>query len=142
MAAGPRRCRPSPLRPPRPAPLWVRAAARRRSGLSRAVALPCAFAAPRPAEAAVRWALRQRGAQSRELWAFGGPGRRVERPSPRAEVAPEGIPEGNASLLLRDVQLRDEGTYSCAVSVGSLTAETTVQLLIEGNGTGSGLRSF
>ncbi|XP_074017001.1 tapasin-related protein-like [Numenius arquata] len=114
------------------APLLVHSSpTRRRSGLARDVWLHCAFSTDHPAEVSIQWVLQQKGGHRKQLLAYSGASRRVEGLAPRAEMVLEEIPKGNASLLLRNTEVRDEGTYSCLVSVASLTAEQTIQLQIE-----------
>ncbi|XP_010572273.1 PREDICTED: tapasin-related protein-like [Haliaeetus leucocephalus] len=55
----------------------------------------------------------------------------VERVARRAEMVLEEIPKGNASLVLRDAEVREEGTYWCLVSVASLAGVQSIQLQIE-----------
>ncbi|PKU35558.1 tapasin-related [Limosa lapponica baueri] len=105
--------------------------ARYRSGLARDVWLHCAFSTDHTAEVSIQWVLQQKGGHRKQLLAYSGASRRVEGLAPRAEMVLEEIPKGNASLLLRNTEVRDEGTYSCLVSVASLTAEQTIQLQIE-----------
>ena len=153
MATGPRRCSPrrGPARSPPPltaapalpALLLVRSApARRRAALARRVWLGCAFSAGGRAEASIQWVLRREGGHQKRLLAYRGSSKQVERVARRAEMVLEEIPKGNASLLLRNTETRDEGTYSCMVSVASLTAEQTVQLQIEGNSMALGFFFF
>ncbi|XP_014809214.1 PREDICTED: tapasin-related protein-like, partial [Calidris pugnax] len=102
-----------------------------RSGLARDVWLPCTFSTDHPAEVSVQWVLQQKGGHRKRLLAYSGASRRGEGLAPRAEMVLEEIPKGNASLLLRNIEVRDEGTYSCLVSVASLTLEQMIQLQIE-----------
>ncbi|XP_029885325.1 LOW QUALITY PROTEIN: tapasin-related protein-like [Aquila chrysaetos chrysaetos] len=60
-----------------------------------------------------------------------GSSKQVERVARRAEMVLEEILKGNASLALGDAEVREEGTYSCLVSVASLTGEQSIQLQIE-----------
>ncbi|XP_074449908.1 uncharacterized protein LOC141746065 isoform X3 [Larus michahellis] len=114
------------------APLLVHSSpALRRSGLAQDVWLHCAFSTAHRAEATVQWVLQQKGGHRKRLMAYSGSSKRVEGLAGRAEMVLEEIPKGNASLLLRNTEVRDEGTYSCSVSVASLTAEQAIQLQIE-----------
>ncbi|XP_050765174.1 tapasin-like [Gymnogyps californianus] len=112
--------------------LLVRTApARRRAAPGRHVRLGCAFSAEGRAEASIQWVLRREGRHKKRLLAYSGSSKQVERVARRAEMVLEEIAKGNASLLLRDAETTDEGTYSCMVSVASLTVEQTIQLQIE-----------
>ncbi|XP_072209875.1 tapasin-related protein-like isoform X2 [Excalfactoria chinensis] len=91
-----------------------------RTALGTDVVLDCSFTADQRVAVAVRWALRQKGRQERRIATSGGG---------RAEMFPQ-EPRGNASLLLRRVELGDEGTYICAVQAAALVLEQTVQLQI------------
>lgn len=95
-----------------------------RTALGKDAVLDCAFAADPRAPVAVRWALRQKGRHERRIATSGGG---------RAEMFPQ-EPRGNASLLLRRVELGDEGTYICAVQAAALVLEQTVLLQVTGKG--------
>lgn len=95
-----------------------------RMELGKDAVLDCAFDADPRAAVAVRWALRQKGRPERRITTSGGG---------RAEMFPQ-EPRGNASLLLRRVELGDEGTYICAVQAAALVLEQAVLLQITGNG--------
>lgn len=84
--------------------------------------LDCAFAADPRAAVAVRWALRKKGRHERYIATSGG----------RAEMFPQ-EPRGNASLLIRRVELSDKGTYICTVEAAALVLEQAIQLQITGN---------
>ncbi|XP_054250494.1 tapasin-related protein-like [Indicator indicator] len=88
------------------------------------------FSTSHQAGASIQWVMLQQGGYRKLLLAYDGSSGQVERVA-RAEVALEEIPKGKASLLLRNVELRDEGIYLCVVSVASLTAEQTIQLQVE-----------
>ncbi|XP_065588280.1 tapasin-related protein-like [Cyrtonyx montezumae] len=92
---------------------------RLRSALGSDAALDCAFAADPRVAVAVGWALRRRGRRERRITASSGG---------RAEMLPE--PRGNATLLLRRVEIGDEGTYICAVRAAALELEQAVQLQV------------
>lgn len=115
------------------------APARLASALASDVLLRCTFATDRRAEVTVQWLLNRKGGHRKRLFAYSGSSQQVEHGAHRAEVVLEEIPQGNASLLLRKTETRDEGTYSCVVSVASLSAEQTIQLQIEGSSVGLGL---
>ncbi|XP_064022152.1 tapasin-related protein-like isoform X2 [Pogoniulus pusillus] len=100
------------------------------SALARDVLLHCTFSTRPQAGASVQWVKLQRGGYRKRLFAYDASSGQVERVA-RAEVALEEIPKGEASLLLRNMELRDEGIYLCMVSVASLTAEQTIQLQAE-----------
>ncbi|XP_015736686.1 tapasin-related protein-like [Coturnix japonica] len=91
-----------------------------RTALGTDVVLDCSFSTEQRVAVAVRWALRQKGRQERSITTSGGG---------RAEMFPQ-EPRGNASLLLRRVELGDEGTYICTVQAAALALEQTVQLQI------------
>uniref|UniRef100_A0A8V1ABU0 Ig-like domain-containing protein n=1 Tax=Gallus gallus TaxID=9031 RepID=A0A8V1ABU0_CHICK len=90
-----------------------------RTALGKDVVLDCAFAADPRAAVAVRWALRKKGRHERYIATSGG----------RAEMFPQ-EPRGNASLLIRRVELSDEGTYICTVEAAALVLEQAIQLQI------------
>ncbi|MBN3308174.1 VTCN1 inhibitor, partial [Amia calva] len=46
----------------------------------------------------------------------------------RAQLFPDAISSGNVSLLLRSVQLKDQGTYTCSVSTSSGKGDISVHL--------------
>ncbi|XP_009679178.2 tapasin-related protein-like [Struthio camelus] len=102
-----------------------------RSALSKDVLLDCTFSIDHQADVTVQWILYQKGGNKKLMFSYNGSSKQVEHMADRAEMLPEEIPKGNASLLLRNVGMRDEGTYSCSVSVSSLTGEQTIQLQIE-----------
>lgn len=103
------------------------------SALARDVLLHCTFSTRPQAAASVQWVKLQRGGYRKRLFAYDGSSGQVERVA-RAEVALAEIPKGEASLLLRNMELRDEGIYLCMVSVASLAAEQTIELQAEGEG--------
>ncbi|KAM6296754.1 tapasin-related protein-like [Aegotheles albertisi] len=107
------------------------APARLRTGLARDVWLHCAFSTDLRADVTIQWVLQQKGGHRKLLVTYSGSSKQVEHVARRAELFLEEIPKGNASLLLRNTELRDEGTYSCLMSVASLTGEQTIQLQIE-----------
>ncbi|KAM9614603.1 uncharacterized protein ACIBXB_021535 [Morphnus guianensis] len=80
----------------------------------------------------------EKGRHKTRLFAYSGSSKQVECVARRAEMVLEEIPKGNASLVLRDAEVREEGTYSCLVSVASLAGEQSIQLQIEGNSMGLG----
>lgn len=80
----------------------------------------------------------EKGRHKTRLFAYSGSSKQAERVAHRAEMVLEEIPKGNASLVLRDAEVRAEGTYSCLVSVASLTGVQSIQLQIEGNSMGLG----
>ncbi|OXB79106.1 UNVERIFIED_CONTAM: hypothetical protein H355_005982, partial [Colinus virginianus] len=90
-----------------------------RSALGSDAALDCAFAADPRLSAAARWALRRSGRRERRIATSSGG---------RAELSTE--PRGNATLLLRRVEIGDEGTYICAVQAAGLELEQAVQLQV------------
>ncbi|XP_031447264.1 tapasin-related protein-like isoform X1 [Phasianus colchicus] len=91
-----------------------------RTALGKDALLDCAFVADPRVAVAVQWALRQKGQRERRIATSGGG---------RAEMFPQ-EPRGNASLLLRRVELGDEGTYICAVQAAALVLEQAVLLQI------------
>ncbi|XP_059685511.1 tapasin-related protein-like [Gavia stellata] len=107
------------------------APARLRLALAKDVRLDCAFSVDHRADVTIQWVLQRKGGHKQRLFTYSGSSKQVEHVGHRVEVALEEIPKGNASLLLRNTEMRDEGTYSCLVSVASLTGEQTIQLQIE-----------
>lgn len=67
----------------------------------------------------LREVLRKKGRHERYIATSGG----------RAEMFPQ-EPRGNASLLIRRVELSDEGTYICTVEAAALVLEQAIQLQI------------
>ncbi|XP_069730335.1 tapasin-related protein-like isoform X3 [Phaenicophaeus curvirostris] len=102
-----------------------------RTGLARDVWMPCAFTTDKPVDVTIQWVLNQKGGHRRHLSTYSGSSKQVEHMAHRVKMVLEEIPKGNASLLLRNTGIRDEGTYSCLVSVGSLTGEQKIELQIE-----------
>ncbi|XP_053941324.1 tapasin-related protein-like isoform X3 [Cuculus canorus] len=108
-----------------PAPTHVHTA------LTRDVWMPCAFTKNNPVDVTIQWVLNQKGGHRKHLFTYSGSSKQVEHMARRVKMVLEEIPKGNASLLLRNTEIRDEGTYSCLVSMGSLTGEQRIQLQIE-----------
>ncbi|XP_010212944.1 PREDICTED: tapasin-related protein-like [Tinamus guttatus] len=102
-----------------------------RSALSKDVLFDCAFSTDHRAAVTIQWVLHQKGGLQRPLFTYDGSRNLVEHAADRAKMFLEEIPKGNASLLLRNVGMRDEGMYSCSVSVSSLTGQQAIQLQIE-----------
>nr|XP_013817375.1 PREDICTED: tapasin-related protein-like isoform X2 [Apteryx mantelli mantelli] len=102
-----------------------------RSALSKDVLFDCAFSIDHQADVTIQWVLHRKGGHKKLMFTYNGSSKQVEHMADRAEMFLEEIPKGNASLLLRNVEMRDEGTYSCSVSVSSLTGEQAIQLQIE-----------
>lgn len=80
----------------------------------------------------------EKGRHKTRPFAYSGSSEQAERVARRAEMVLEEIPKGNASLVLRDEEVKEEGTCSCLASVASLAGEQSIQLQIEGNSTGLG----
>nr|XP_025963359.1 tapasin-related protein-like isoform X2 [Dromaius novaehollandiae] len=102
-----------------------------KSALSKDVLFDCAFSIDHQADVTIQWLFRRKGGHKKLIFTYSGSSKQVEHTTDRAEMFLEEISKGNASLLLRNVGMRDEGTYSCSVSVSSLTGEQTIQLQIE-----------
>ncbi|XP_067393801.1 tapasin-related protein-like isoform X2 [Emydura macquarii macquarii] len=100
------------------------------SGLNKDVLLSCAFSVDHHTDVTIKWVLQQKGAQKKVVFAYNGSTRQVEHKNKRAEMFLAEIPKGNASLLLRTVEIRDEGIYSCSVFVSSLLGTQDIQLEI------------
>uniref|UniRef100_A0A8C8RUY0 Ig-like domain-containing protein n=1 Tax=Pelusios castaneus TaxID=367368 RepID=A0A8C8RUY0_9SAUR len=100
------------------------------SGLNKDVLLSCAFSVDHDTDVTIKWVFQRKGAQKKVVFAYNGSTRQVEHKDKRAEMFLAEIPKGNASLLLRTVEVRDEGTYDCSVFVSSLFGTQTVQLEI------------
>ncbi|KAK7886901.1 hypothetical protein WMY93_026522 [Mugilogobius chulae] len=85
------------------------------------VQLPCGFKqqdTPLAPDLNVVWRVQHRGT---------GPQIHAER-SGASLSAEQVISEGNASLTLNNVQVNDEGTYICTVTIGSFHAQQVIQL--------------
>lgn len=50
----------------------------------------------------------------------------------RAQLFPTGLTTGNASLLLRNVSISDEGTFTCSVSSPGGTGSVNIKLKTAG----------
>uniref|UniRef100_A0A8D0L296 Ig-like domain-containing protein n=1 Tax=Sphenodon punctatus TaxID=8508 RepID=A0A8D0L296_SPHPU len=100
------------------------------SGLNKDVVLNCAFSVNHWTDVTIKWVLQQKGGHKKLIYAYGSPASHTEPNEKRAEMFLLEIPKGNASLLLRNVTMRDEGTYSCLVLAASLLGEQNVRLEI------------
>ncbi|XP_076211036.1 tapasin-related protein-like [Aptenodytes patagonicus] len=135
MAAGPHGCCPPWHRRPKPQPLTPalplqqRAApARRRSAPAGGVCPGCALPTDHRVDVTAQRVSGQKGGHGKRLFAYSGSIKQVERVARRPEMVLEEIPKGNASPLLRSMEMGDEGAYSCLASVAPLTGEQTIQL--------------
>ncbi|XP_074887241.1 LOW QUALITY PROTEIN: tapasin-related protein-like [Buteo buteo] len=122
---------PLPDPSPSPLPLPHRVLALLRSALATEGWLGSAFSTDHRAAVPTQWVLHQKKGRKTRLFAYSGSSKQAERVAHRAEMVLEEIPKGNASLVLRDAEVRAEGTYSCLVSVASLTGVQSIQLQIE-----------
>uniref|UniRef100_A0A8C3QQT9 Ig-like domain-containing protein n=1 Tax=Cyanoderma ruficeps TaxID=181631 RepID=A0A8C3QQT9_9PASS len=99
------------------------------------VVLPCQVGfAPLPEDFSVRWTFRGQSQRIR-VSSYDGKGRREEpgeRYRGRAEFFYREFRAGNVSLLLRDVQSSDQGSYSCQVSFQNVSREVLVELEVAG----------
>ncbi|XP_006138628.2 tapasin-related protein-like isoform X1 [Pelodiscus sinensis] len=100
------------------------------SGLKKDVLLNCAFSVDHHTDVTIQWVLQQKGGQKKLIVAYSGSTRQVDYKDKRAEMFPAEILKGNASLLLRTVEIRDAGSYACLVSVSALLGAQSIQLEI------------
>uniref|UniRef100_A0A6I8PAP3 Ig-like domain-containing protein n=1 Tax=Ornithorhynchus anatinus TaxID=9258 RepID=A0A6I8PAP3_ORNAN len=105
-------------------------ASQMQTSLAGTVLLDCAFALDHAASVDVAWVLRQKGGRRREMLRYRGAEKRVTHLDPKAEAFPAAIPRGNVSLLLRNVAVRDQGTYSCSVTAAALQGEVNVEVAV------------
>lgn len=110
------------------------------SGLKKDVLLNCAFSVDHHADLTIKWVLLRKGGSKKVLFAYKVSTKKVEHQDKRVEAFLAEIPRGNASLLLRGVEVRDEGNYVCSVAASSLLGEQDIRLQVLGNGSwGQGL---
>ncbi|KAJ6651931.1 hypothetical protein lerEdw1_015912 [Lerista edwardsae] len=100
---------------------------RLQSRLGRAVLLDCGFSAP-SGPFSVEWRHQHRGA-GRVVLAYDGAARRVSVAAEGAELFLD-AGSGNASLHLRGVGVRHEGTYICTVYLPHLHAQQALELKV------------
>ncbi|XP_019401104.1 PREDICTED: tapasin-related protein-like [Crocodylus porosus] len=100
------------------------------SGLKKDVLFNCAFSVDHHADLTIKWVLLRKGGSKKVLFAYKVSTKKVEHQDKRVEVFLAEIPRGNASLLLRGVQVRDEGNYVCSVAASSLLGEQDIRLQV------------
>uniref|UniRef100_H3BGF6 Ig-like domain-containing protein n=1 Tax=Latimeria chalumnae TaxID=7897 RepID=H3BGF6_LATCH len=91
--------------------------------------LDCTFALDHSADVIVEWRFQYKG-EKKKLFAYNGPRKQVEHTEKGVQVLLDGIPKGNASLLVRNIALKNEGTYTCSVYVPPLFGIHNIQLEI------------
>lgn len=99
------------------------------------VVLPCQVgSAPIPEDFSIRWTFHDQS-QHIPVSSYSEKGWREEpdeRYRGRGEFFHREFRAGNVSLLLRDVQSSDQGTYSCEVSFQNVSQEVLVELEVAG----------
>ncbi|XP_075450514.1 tapasin-related protein-like isoform X3 [Ascaphus truei] len=99
-----------------------------RTRLRKDVLLDCAFSVDHQADVTVTWSLKMQGGQEKRLLSYNGSTKEVEYHIKGVEMLVEEIPKGNASLLLRNVAVENQGLYSCSISVSSLYGDQKIRL--------------
>ncbi|XP_043910199.1 tapasin-related protein-like [Protopterus annectens] len=97
------------------------------SELGRDVLLDCSFSADHKVDANIEWRLQQKGTK-KKLFSYSSLSKHVEHMENRTEVFLNEFSRGNASLLIRDVGIKDAGTYICVVYVPPLYEDIEVQV--------------
>ncbi|XP_067829925.1 tapasin-like [Heptranchias perlo] len=101
-----------------------------RTKLKRDVLLDCGFAMDRQTGFAVEWRYQYRGS-GHLVYAYNGAQDRVDMAEEGTEMFfYELHSRGNASLLIRDVDMRHEGSYICTIYMPNLHAQQSIDLEI------------
>lgn len=99
------------------------------------VVLPCQVgSAPIPEDFSIRWTFHSQSQQILVSSYDGKDGRQEldERYRGRAEFFHREFRAGNVSLLLRNIQSSDQGSYGCKVSFRDVSREVLVELEVAG----------
>ncbi|KAM4795143.1 tapasin-related protein-like [Rhinophrynus dorsalis] len=99
-----------------------------RSKLKADVLLDCAFSVDHQADVTVTWTLQKKKGEVIKLLSYSGSAKVIEYYMKRISMKVEEIPKGNASLLVRNLDLENQGIYMCSVSVASLFGDQRIRM--------------
>ncbi|XP_072405813.1 tapasin-like [Chiloscyllium punctatum] len=100
------------------------------TGLGHDVLLDCGFAMDRQTGFAVEWRYQFKGS-GHLVYAYNGAHDRVDMAEAGTEMFfYEAHSRGNASLLIRNVEIRHEGSYICTIYMPNLHAQQSIELQI------------
>ncbi|XP_063300031.1 tapasin-related protein-like isoform X2 [Pelobates fuscus] len=101
-----------------------------RSKLQQDVFLDCTFSVDHQADVTVTWAFQKKGREVIKLVSYLGSTRSVQYHSKNVVMQEDKLPKGDASILVRNVDLESQGVYSCSVTVDSLYGYQKIHLEI------------
>ncbi|XP_075710356.1 tapasin-related protein-like [Rhinoderma darwinii] len=94
------------------------------------VLLDCAFTVDHQADVSVTWSYRGRRGQEVKILSYNGFTKQLQYNRNDIYMQVEQLQIGNASLLVNNVALNNEGLFTCSVSIGSLFADQQIHLQI------------
>lgn len=100
-----------------------------RAKLKQDVMLDCSYKIDHSADVNIEWRHQHKRARTK-LFSYNGRHRQVEHLEPGVTAFEEQIKNGNASIRIQNVAIKDEGTYICSVYVPPLFGTNTVLLEI------------
>ncbi|XP_053311836.1 tapasin-related protein-like [Spea bombifrons] len=100
------------------------------STLKKDVLLDCSFSLDHQVDVTVTWLFQGKGRKKIKLLTYNGARKTIQYHSEHVTVHEEDLLNGNASILLRDVALENQGVYTCSVSAAGLYGDQNVHLEI------------
>ncbi|GCC24607.1 tapasin-related protein [Chiloscyllium punctatum] len=100
-----------------------------RTKLKQDLVLDCGYKIDHSTDFNIDWRYQHKG-NKKKLFAYNGRHQRVEYIEKGVELFMDQIKQGNASLLLRNIGVKDEGSYLCSVYVPPLFGTHTIEVEI------------
>ncbi|XP_060704421.1 tapasin-related protein-like isoform X2 [Hemiscyllium ocellatum] len=100
-----------------------------RAKLKQDLVLDCGYTIDHSTDFNIDWRYQHKG-NKKKLFAYNGRHQRVEYIEKGVELFMDQIKQGNASLLLRNIGVKDEGSYLCSVYVPPLFGTHTIEVEI------------
>uniref|UniRef100_A0A8C5LYY5 Ig-like domain-containing protein n=1 Tax=Leptobrachium leishanense TaxID=445787 RepID=A0A8C5LYY5_9ANUR len=100
------------------------------SKLKQDVLLDCTFSIDHPADVMVTWTLNKKGREGINLLSYSGSTKQIQHYSKNVVIQEEELAKGNASILMRNVDIEKQGFYYCSVVVASLYWDQKIHLEI------------
>ncbi|XP_067866611.1 tapasin-like [Heterodontus francisci] len=98
-----------------------------RTKLKQDLILDCGYKIDHSTDFNIDWRYQHKGTK-KKLFAYNGRRQQVEHIEEGVEIFMDQIKNGNASLRIRNVRIKDEGSYTCSVYVPPLFGTHTIEL--------------